>query len=229
MKTVLITGANRGIGLELAKQYYANGWRVFAGCRDEKKSQDLKKISADPKKFSILPLDVGNIEQIKSASKQLKEFPIDLLINNAGIIGYANPFGKLEEKIWLETFKVNSIAPILMAQAFLDQIEQSELKIIANISSTMGSISLNGDGGYYPYRSSKTALNSLSKNLAIDLKPQKIIVVTLHPGWVKTDMGGKNAPVTPEESVKGLRKILDSLSMKDSGTFISYDGQRLSW
>jgi NAD(P)-dependent dehydrogenase (short-subunit alcohol dehydrogenase family) len=232
MNTILITGANRGIGLELSRQYYQDGWHVIACIRNIEQTSELDKLKNHPSqgRLSIYALDVTHPEEIHTLAKQLTNQPIDILFNNAGIWGASNQtLETAEPSAWLNTFNVNVISPLLMARAFVQHIEKSSLKIIANMSSIMGSISLNASSGEYIYRSSKAALNSVTKNLSIDLKDQDIIVVALHPGWVQTDMGGGSAPITPEISVKGLRKMLSSLSLEDTGNFISYDGLRLSW
>ncbi|MFU8797310.1 MAG: SDR family oxidoreductase [Gammaproteobacteria bacterium] len=232
MNTILITGANRGIGLELSRQYYQDGWHVIACIRNVEKKSELDKLTNHPSqgRLSIYALDVTHPKEIHTLAKQLENQPIDILFNNAGIWGASNQaLETTEPAAWLNTFKVNVIAPLLMVRSFVQQVEKSSLKIIANMSSIMGSISLNTSSGEYIYRSSKAALNAVTKNLSIDLKDQGIIAVALHPGWVQTDMGGELASITPETSVKGLHKVLSSLSLEDTGTFISYDGLRLSW
>jgi NAD(P)-dependent dehydrogenase (short-subunit alcohol dehydrogenase family) len=163
-------------------------------------------------------------------ANQIQNEPIDILMNNAGIWGPQNQsFGFTDPVAWLEVFKVNTIAPQLLAEAFIHNIAKSQLKIIANMVSSMGSITLNTFGGFPIYRSTKAALSAITKSMAIDLKDKNITVIALHPGWVKTDMGGPNAKITAEESVKGLKSILSQLSIKDSGTFIGYNGDELAW
>lgn len=231
MKTILITGANRGIGLALTKLYCEMEWKVIACCRNPEKAAELKSLYSQHKnQLTVLALDVGNSESIKNLAKSLKGQSIDILMNNAGVIGSKDTaFGQLEFDTWLETFKINAIAPALVTQALIDQVAASELRIIANMSSTLASISLNNENGYYYYRTSKAALNMLTKNLSVALKGKKIIVVSLHPGWVKTDMGGENAPLSTTESVRGLATVLGSLKTSDNGTFIDYEAKRLTW
>lgn len=229
MKTILITGANRGIGLELVRQYYSMDWRVIACCRDLAQSNELKKIDEDNNRLIIRQLDIRKIDEIAALSRYLENQSIDILYNNAGIIGHTTKFGELEQEGWLETLKVNTIGPILLIQALIHQLELGQLKIIANMSSSLASISSNSEGGYYQYRSSKTALNSVTKNLAIELKHKGFTVVAIDPGWVKTDMGGKNALITPEESVTGIRHVLNTLTQEDTGTFINYQGKKQPW
>lgn len=231
MRTILITGANRGLGLELSRQYYAEGWRIIACCRNPKEAEELRGIESDNSgRLMIMKLDVADPDAIRNVAKQLDNETIDILMNNAGVIGMQlDTLKDIDADAWVETFKVNSIAPILLAQHLIKQIMRSNLKIICNVTSILGSISLNEDGNYYLYRSSKAALNAATKCLANELKPQDIIVFALNPGWVQTDMGGENALLTPEESIKNIRKLLAGIGLADSGKFINYDGAQLSW
>lgn len=221
MKTILITGANRGIGLELVKQYLADDWQVIACSRHP---LNLPK----NEKLQWYSLDVTDANAIVELSNKLKNIPIDVLYNNAGVWG-GQGFGETSAEEWMNVLRVNTIAPLLMAQAFIKQLAAGKVKIIVNMSSGMASISENTDGGAYSYRSSKAALNMLTKTLAIDLKSQGITVVSMDPGWVKTDMGGKGAQITPEESVQGIRRVLKSLTPKESGSFLSYRGNMHEW
>lgn len=231
MNTILITGANRGIGLELTKQYLSNNARVIACCRDPHHANELNQLKSQyHSTLVICQLDVSNFQAITSLSQQLANEKIDILINNAGIIGnHADTLANIDADKWQETFKTNTIAPTLMAQAFLNQLSHSNRKLVVNISSVMGSIAENTSGGYYLYRSSKAALNAVTKSLSIELKPKNIIAVVMHPGWVQTDMGGDEAPLTTEQSVTGIRNVIDQLTLTDSGTFVSYDGRRIPW
>jgi len=230
MRTLLITGTNRGIGLEMTKQYAAEGWRVLACCRLPQAANALQQLKETYANIDIFQLDVKEPSAIQSLSKQLHTISIDMLINNAGVWGpEQQEFGCTDPNAWIDVFKVNTIAPLLLAEAFLPHIEQSQLKMIVNIDSTMGSIALNDSGSAYIYRSTKAALNAVTKSMAIDLNSRGITVVALHPGWVKTDMGGSHAKITPEESVNGIRNVLSQLSFKDSGTFWGYDHQPLPW
>lgn len=230
MKTILITGANRGIGLELTTEYLHDGWRVIATCREPKQAAALNNLQEKYKEqLNIIPLDVKNAEAIKKLPQILQHEKIDILINNAGVMSSkAEEFGSYTQSSWLDVLNVNTVAPYLITQALASLIAKADIKLIANMSSQLGSIELN-EGGYDPYRASKAALNSITKTLAMQLKPERITVVSLHPGWVQTDMGGTNAPVKPEESVAGLRKIISRLSINDTGSFISFDGQKLPW
>jgi NAD(P)-dependent dehydrogenase (short-subunit alcohol dehydrogenase family) len=231
MPNVLITGSNRGIGFEFAKQYLKKGWNVFACCRNPDNAKELQELANNhPNKLSIFKLDITNTDQITSLADKLKDKTIDVFINNAGYFGHKNTnLTTLDAEDWLRVFESNTIAPILLTRAFIKQIEASDLKLVVAISSTMGSIAKNADGGEYIYRSSKAALNMANKTLAIDLKDKGITVVSMHPGWVKTAMGGEQAPLMPEESVSSMIDVIDKLTPKDNGTFINYDGTILPW
>jgi NAD(P)-dependent dehydrogenase (short-subunit alcohol dehydrogenase family) len=230
LQNILITGANKGIGLELVQQYSQEGWKVFACCRIPEKAEKLQQLKNNHSQIEIIQLDVSEPNHIKKLADQIQNEPIDILFNNAGVWGtHHQVFGATDPQTWLEVFKVNTIAPQLLAEALINNLDKGQIKIIANMSSMMGSISQNTLGSFPLYRSSKAALNAVTKSLSLDLKDKNIKVVSLHPGWVQTDMGGPEAKISVEESVKGLKKVLSQLSMEDSGTFIGYDGQRLSW
>ena len=225
---VLITGANRGIGLEFTKQYAADGWNVLACCRHPQSALDLQALAAAHSNVKIHTLDVADFAQIDALAMQLKDESIDVLINNAGVYPHSS-FGDTNYDDWAAAFKVNSMAPLKIAEAFVQHISRSQLKKIATLTSKMGSLDDNTSGESYSYRSSKTAVNMVMKSLSIDLKPYGISVVTLHPGWVQTDMGGSNALVSAQTSVTGLRKVIDGLSLATTGRFIAYDGKAINW
>ncbi len=232
MYTALITGANRGIGLELARQYAMDGWRVLACCRNPDSAEALKQLTTQyPGQVQIRALDVADINQVDTLSKTLAHEAIDVLINNAGIYPHADGkgFGHTDYAEWMRAFQVNTMAPLRMAECFIEQVARSKLKIIATISSMMGSIDDNTSGGSYLYRSSKAAVNMVNKSLALDLQSRGITAVVFNPGWVKTDMGGPNAMITVQQSVAGLRKVIGNLGQADSGKFFDYDGRKLPW
>src|SRR5450631_4143990 len=232
MKTTLITGANRGIGLEFSRQYAADGWRVLACSRYPEKSDALNKLAAQyPELIQMHALDVADHVQIERLAQVLEDESIDLLINNAGIYPDSDKsgFGHTDYAEWVQAFRTNTMAPLKMAETFATQITRSQQKTIVTITSKMGSIADNSGGGSYLYRSSKAALNMVVKSLAIDLKPFGIIAVVFHPGWVKTDMGGANALISAEQSVSGMRQVIDGLAIADSGKFFGYDGQVIPW
>jgi NAD(P)-dependent dehydrogenase (short-subunit alcohol dehydrogenase family) len=223
MPTVLITGANRGLGLEFVRQYAAEGWRVIACCRKPKDAGALSKVKGD---VVVEALDVTNDAQITKLAQRLKSDAIDLLINNAGIFG---PRSGSDTAAWLEVFQVNTIAPFRMAEAFAAQVARSKLKKIANITSAMGSIGSNQSSDSPVYRSSKAALNMVMKGLSNELKSKGITIAVLHPGWVKTDMGGAGAPIAIPDSIGSLRKVIAKLTPADNGKFFNYDGKPLPW
>jgi len=229
-ETILITGSNRGIGLELARQYAELGWRVFACCRSPEMASELSALADVNNKLSIHKLDVTDSDQIQSLANELKGQPLDILLNNAGVYGpYDASFDNVNETEWLECMRVNTISPMKICQAFVDNVAISERKLIATMSSKMGSMEDNGSGGSYVYRSSKAALNAIMKSISIDLRPRDIKVVILHPGWVKTDMGGPNAEINVNECVNSLRKNIDNVTLENTGRFLEIDGSVIPW
>ena len=225
--TVLITGANRGLGLEFVKQYALDNYEVIACTRKINKKDDLHRLQASFENISIHTLDVENFLSIDQFAKTLTK-PIDILINNAGL--YPNSsFDHINYEAWLNAFKINALAAFKMVKAFLPNLKKGELKKIASLTSKMGSIDDNSGGGEYLYRSSKTALNMVMKSLSIDLKPHDMSLITLHPGWVRTDMGGPNGLIDVDESVTGMKRQIDKLSIKTTGQFIAYDGKKIPW
>ena len=232
MKTTLITGASRGIGLEFCRQYAADGWRVLACSRLPEKADALNRLAAQyPELIKVHALDVADHVEIERLAQLLADESIDLLINNAGIYPDSDKsgFGHTDYAEWVQAFRTNTMAPLKIAEEFATQIARSRQKTIITITSKMGSIADNGSGGSYLYRSSKAAVNMVVKSLAIDLKPLGITAVVFHPGWVKTDMGGPNALISAEQSVSGMRQVIGRLTMAESGRFFGYDGQEIPW
>jgi NAD(P)-dependent dehydrogenase (short-subunit alcohol dehydrogenase family) len=225
---VLITGTNRGIGLTFVKQYAADGWSVIACCRDPQSANELQALASTHRNIQIIALNMADFSQIDAVALQLKEQKIDVLINNAGVYP-ESCFGDVDFDDWTSAFKINTMAPLKMAEAFMSHIAASQLKKIVTLSSKMGSVDDNTIGGSYIYRSSKAAVNMVMKSLSIDLNPYGIAVVTLHPGWVQTDMGGPNGLIDSQTSVTGLRKVIADLSLASSGKFIAYDGSEIAW
>jgi len=227
MPTAFITGASRGIGLEFARQYAADGWRVIGTCRDPSDSKDLAGLDGD---VDVHSLDVTDHAQVQVLAKSLKREPIDLLLNNAGIYGpKPTPFGGVDYEAWKQVLDVNTMAPLKVCESFVDHVAASDLKIMAAVSSKMGSLEDNTSGGSYIYRSSKAGLNAVMKSLAADLKSRGVIVIVLHPGWVKTDLGGPSALIEPCDSVSGMRRVIAGLTPEDSGRFFNYDGAEIPW
>lgn len=232
MPTVLITGANRGIGLEFANQLAAQGWQVLACCRKPESAEALQQLAAHyPGKVSLIPLVVDDPVQIEALAACLRGQPLDLLLNNAGYYpgGMNETFGHTNRELWLRAFEINTIAPLKMAEVLLNNLEQGQGKTIALISSKMGSLDDNTSGGCYLYRTSKAGLNMVAKSLSHDLEPYGIKVALLHPGWVKTDMGGPNALISVQQSVSGMLKVILNLGWQDSGRFLGYDGREVPW
>lgn len=226
MPTVLITGANRGIGLEFVRQYAGDGWRVHAAARNPDKANEL---AALPGEFTVHALDVTDGRQVAELAAALADEPIDLLINNAGAAGRGgSDFGRIDYDLWQETMAVNTLAPVRVAEAFAANLERGGRKLLVSMSSRMGSITEMA-GGALIYGASKAALNAAMKTLAADLRGRRITVVVFHPGWVRTDMGGASAPVTPEASVAGMRRVIDGLTPADSGKFLDRDGAEIPW
>ena len=232
MKTLLITGANRGIGLEFCNQYAAAGDRVLACCREPGKADALNKLAArHPGLIELHALDVTDHAQIEQLASTLADEAIDLLINNAGVYPAADKrgFGHTDYAEWMAAFNINAMAPLKMAEAFVRQIARSQLKLIVTLTSKMGSMEDNTSGGSYLYRSSKAAANMVVKSLAVDLKEKGITSVAFNPGWVKTDMGGPNAMIPVEQSVTDMRKVIAGLTLADTGKFIDRDGRAIPW
>lgn len=230
MKTVFITGANRGLGLEFSRQYLAAGNRVIATARNPEDSEGLQALKTEyGEHLSLYPLDVTDADSRAAVSDAVGDRVIHLLINNAGYYGANNPLGKLDEADWSKVFHVNCIGPVKMVALLRSNLMNAGSATVAMLSSKMGSMGDNTSGGSYVYRSSKAALNAATKSLAIDLAEEQIKVVALHPGWVLTDMGGPNALIDVAISVNGMRKVIEGLQTKQSGDFIAYDGTLVPW
>ena len=223
MSTVLITGANRGLGLDFVKQYAARGWRVHACAREP---GTLRQVAGDIESHK---LEVTDYAAVKALAATLAGEAIDVLICNAGIAGReATVLGSIDPAVWRRTFEVNALAPLMMAEAFVEHVARSQARKLIAVSSRLGSIAL-ADNGRYAYRASKTALNMEWKGLSLDLAGKGLICVVLHPGWVQTDMGGQAAPLTIGQSVPAMVKVIDGLTPADNGRFINYDGTELPW
>ena len=228
MPSILITGANRGLGFEFARQYGADGWRVFATCRHPIAAAALQEL-ATAGVVRIIALDVTNLESVRQAATQIEE-PIDIVINSAGIGGKRDQkTGNVDYESWREVLNVNTMGPLRVTEAFVDHLARSELKLVVTITSGMGSITDNTSGSSIPYRSSKAAVNMVMRTVAIDLAPRGISSVVINPGWVKTDMGGPGAPLTPTESVSAMRRVIETLGPAQTGKFFNHDGREYPW
>lgn len=228
MRTVLITGANRGIGLAHAARYLERGVRVFATARLPSEAEDLEALGrAHPERLTILPFDARDPAAPGELKRALGDTPLDLLFNNAGM-GHRGGFGAIEAHEFMEVMAVNGLAPLLLAQALIDNVAASARRLIANQSSQLGSLT-EATGGAYAYRASKAALNMITRAMAGDLRARGVTVLTLHPGWVRTRMGGPNAPVELDASVSGQQAIFEAASLDDSGKFFNFDGKPIPW
>ena len=232
---VLVTGANRGIGLEFARQLLARGDRVVATCRHPGKATALNTLSGEyPGRLHVLPLDVADARSRESLARELpltggvdEPLPLDLLINNAGVLHTGERFGQLSDANFDDSFRINASGPLLLTQALAPQLADGAT--VANLSSILGSIASTERFGTPSYNLSKAAQNMATRLLADALGGRGIRVVALHPGWVQTDMGGDGAQIAPTESVAGLLRVLDGLQAADSGTFLDWRGQTVPW
>lgn len=231
VRTVLVTGANRGLGLEFVRQYANDGWKTYAACRTPKSARELKALQAQHAAgIVILALDVTDTDSVRSAAAQLRGEPIDLLLNNAGVGSPpAQKIGALDYSAWARVIDANVLGPARVIEAFVENVAKGGDKRIVTLTSRMGSIEDNSSGGSYAYRSSKAGVNAVMKSFSIDLAPRGITCVVVHPGWVRTDMGGASGKLAPAESVKALRSLVESLKAKDAGKFFNYDGNELPW
>jgi len=224
MTTIMITGASRGLGLEFARQFYNEGCRVIATCRNPKDANALNAIGD----IDVHALDVTDDKNVATLAEKFRGENIDILINNAGVIGQRDGFGKLDYDIWAETMDTNVFGPMRVAEAFRDNVMNSEKKQMIFITSRMGSIT-EAVPNAYVYRSSKAALNMAVKCLSGELAKQGLIAVLFHPGHVQTDMGGQAAPVSPQKSIEGMKNQIVGLTRDDNGRFLSYDGHQIPW
>jgi len=232
MPNILISGSNRGLGLELVRQYTAADWRVFATCRHPGEADALQQLARERDNVSIHRLDVTVFEDIRALRWELAEAPLDILYNNAGIYledDYQLPApGNIRYDLWLRTLNVNSLGAPRLTEALLDNVANSDKRLVAVMTSHMGSIADIETPGSYYYRSSKAALNAAMHGMAVALKRRRVGVLLLHPGGVQTRMGPRNG-ISAAESVAGLRKIIDDFSLDQTGRFYRYDGVEMPW
>lgn len=239
MASVLITGASRGLGLEFARQYAADGWRVFACVRSPGAAADLDELArGSDGRVTVHELDVEDHAGIDALAAQLDGAAIDVLINNAGLMGRESfaekglatqSFGQSDYDDWMRVLRVNLLGPMKIAETLVANVAASAQKKIVTLTSIVGSIGQGRFGGLYAYRSSKSAANSVMKAMSIDLKDRGIIAVPLHPGWVRTGIGGPRAELDVVESVAGMRRVIAGLTLADSGRFLQWDGRELPW
>ncbi len=229
--TVLVTGANRGLGLEFARQYAADGWQVHAACRAPNAAKELQKAAAaSGGHIHLLAMDVTDTTSVRSAAGALGGEAIDLLVNNAGVGGPRDErIGRLDYRAWERVLDVNTLGPMRVAEAFVDNVAKGREKKIVTITSGMGSIADNTSGGSYAYRSSKAAVNMVVKSLSLDLAPRGIICIVMNPGWVRTDMGGPRGTLAPADSIRAMRQVIAGLTPEDTGRFFNYNGKNYAW
>ena len=229
--SVLITGANRGLGLEWARQYAEAGWRVYASCRRPEEAEHLKALAGRHPQVSAHRLDVTDSEQLRTLQLDLEGARIDVLLNNAGVYldKFMDAFGGIDYDVWLRTFAVNTLGAVRVTEALAGQVAASEKKRVVAISSHMGSIAEITAPGSYAYRSSKAALNAAMKGLSHALVQRGIGVLLLHPGGVKTRMGGLDAPLTPGQSVLGMRALVENFRPEMNGHLFRYNGIEIPW
>lgn len=226
---VVVTGANRGIGLELARQLSRRGDQVEAGVRDPSNARELAALAG----VRVHQLDVSDAASVKAFASAVGTAPIDMVFNVAGVIARSSGLGQLAEDLTLDdamtTFDINALGALRVVIALLPAVRKGGAKKLVHITSGMGSIGDNKSGGAYAYRMSKVALNMMSRSLAVDLRPEGILSVVINPGWVKTDMGGSSAPTPVEESVAGILSEVDKATLADSGEFLNWKGNRYPW
>ncbi len=231
-RRVLITGSNRGIGLALTRHLLQRGDVVLAAARRPESADALQSLAREyPHTLMILPLDVADEESIRRAAREVTQRVdgLDWLINNAGIMYEGEHITNLSADHLAHAFRVNSIGPMLMVKHFLPLLRRGHQPKICQMTSIMGSISLTEGGGYYSYRASKAALNMLSKILSYEVRGWGITVIIMHPGWVRTRMGGAAAPLSPEESARGIVHVLDRTTLADTGKYLTWEGRELPW
>ena len=235
MPTLIITGANRGLGLEFVRQYAADGWAITAINR-----RDSDELDALQKRHAIQTIraDLTDDASLRRAVAEIDPASVDLLINNAGTMGDGSfsesgfsyqAFGSFNRDEWLRVFNINVCTPMSLAELLVDQLETADRPVIATLSSMLGSNALNSIGNSYAYRASKAAVNSITKSMGINLRDRGIICVALHPGWVRTDMGGPGADIDVNESVSGMRDSIAKLTLDDTGSFIAWTGDRMPY
>jgi NAD(P)-dependent dehydrogenase (short-subunit alcohol dehydrogenase family) len=226
-----ITGASRGLGLEFVRQLLNRGDAVDAGVRAPSEARHLQElVSSSGGRLRILPLDVSDPRSVESFAASVGDGQsLDVLINSAGVFGKNQPLSGLDFEDVADTFAVNTFGPLRLTAALLPALRRGSARRVVHITSGMASIADNGMGGHYAYRLSKAALNMAMRNMHLELRGEGFVTIALNPGWVQTDMGGPQAPLRPEQSVRGMLQVIDRLSAEHSGRFFNYEGQELPW
>ena len=228
MSTILVTGANKGVGLEITRLLADRGDKVIACCRQPAKAKALKEIEGD---LDIREVAVGEDESVKQLSRALKDLSVNVLINNAGTMGpeaKKQTASEMDFQGWADAFNINSMGPVRMMQALLPNLKLAENPKVMTVSSQMGALSLDMTAAH-AYCASKAAVNKFMRLASIDLKPQGIAIGLVHPGWVRTDMGGANAHLSPEESARGCVAVTDALNIENTGGFWKWNGDTHDW
>jgi NAD(P)-dependent dehydrogenase (short-subunit alcohol dehydrogenase family) len=230
MATYLVTGANRGLGLEFVRQLSARGERVIATARDLDASRELREVAeASPSTVRLQALEVTSPESVCKLAGALADEAVDVLINNAGTMGLRTGMGNMDYENMERCFRVNVVGAMRVAEAALPALERGGTRHVVNMSSKMGSINENTSGGAYSYRASKCALNMVTKSMSIDLGDRDFTCVAMHPGWVLTDMGGPSALIDTSTSIRAMLERIDGLTPEQSGTFIEWSGGEIQW
>jgi NAD(P)-dependent dehydrogenase (short-subunit alcohol dehydrogenase family) len=223
-RTVLVTGANRGLGLEFVRQLRAAGATVIGTARNPEDASELAALGA-----RVEQLDVTDPESVAALAARLGSTALDALFNNAGWFGCRDGFTECDPDVALREYEVNCLGPLRVTQVLVPALRAGDLKLVMNMSSGLGSIANNGRGTSVGYRASKAALNMVTATIAAELADEGFVCVSLSPGWVRTDMGGPNANLSPEESVAGMLGVLAGLERSDNGRFYAHDGAELPW
>ncbi len=227
MDTILVTGANRGIGLELVRCFLAAGHRVIGGCREPSSADALAGL-AEGNSLTVCALDVTDADSVSRLASELNGQCIDVVVNNAGFMVRESSVDDVDYEAWATTFQVNSMAPLRVATAFKSQLQLSQRPRLVTVSSQMGSIT-RASAGCVSYRSSKAAVNMVMATLAQEWRDDGITVCSVHPGWVRTDMGGGEADLAPEKSAGDLARLIEGLDTSNTGQFFNHDGSAMPW
>ena len=235
MPTILITGANRGLGLEFARQYAADGWEIITINR--RSSNELDAL-ANKYPIQVLSADLVDDDSLRAAVTNIEQDAVDLLINNAGTMGDGSfeatgfdyqAFGTFNRDEWLRVFDINICTPMALAELLVDKLAAADAGVVVTLSSMLGSNTLNSMGNSYPYRASKSAVNSIMKSMGINLRDRGITCIAMHPGWVRTDMGGSAADIDPADSIRGMRETIARLTIDDTGRFLTREGSEMPY
>lgn len=232
MPRILITGSNRGLGLEWVRQFLNLGWHVYATCRHPNQAEDLKRLQQNHNTLSLHQLDITHPEDVQYIAQELSDIELDILVNNAGVYFERwgkDKLGRIDYDAWLESFKVNTLGAVRITEALRTALTRGDKRLVVTITSHMGSLEDIRSPNDYAYRSSKAALNTVMKGLAYELEQDGIGIMLVHPGWVRTRMGGRSAPLSAKESVSNMRKLVERFTLADSGRFYRHDGVIIPW